>query len=80
MLDGRFSVTQLMGWFKLLKRVFDLDLAHCPQCGGDLKIIAASWNRRWSRRSFRTWGCGREHRLGRQSVARRCKRPDAAQP
>ena len=23
------------------ERVFDLDLEHCPQCGGDLKIIAA---------------------------------------
>ena len=23
------------------KRVFDIDLEHCPQCGGDLKIIAA---------------------------------------
>jgi rRNA maturation endonuclease Nob1 len=26
---------------RLLKRVFDLDLAHCPNCGGELKIIAA---------------------------------------
>ena len=26
---------------KLLKRVFDLDLKHCPNCGGELKIIAA---------------------------------------
>ena len=30
-----------MGWARLLKRVFDLNLEHCPQCGGDLKIIAA---------------------------------------
>ena len=30
-----------LGWAKLLKRVFDLDLEHCPNCGGDLKIIAA---------------------------------------
>ena len=22
-----------MGWARLLKRVFDLDLEHCPQCG-----------------------------------------------
>jgi hypothetical protein len=28
-------------WVKLLKRVFDLDLEHCPNCGGELKIIAA---------------------------------------
>ena len=26
---------------RLLKRVFEIDLEHCPQCGGDLKIIAA---------------------------------------
>jgi len=30
-----------MGWARLLKRVFDIDLERCPQCGGDLKIIAA---------------------------------------
>ena len=28
-----------MGWARLLKRVFGIDLEHCPQCGGDLKII-----------------------------------------
>jgi len=26
---------------RLLKRVFGIDLEHCPQCGGDVKIIAA---------------------------------------
>ncbi len=30
-----------MGWARLLKRVFDIDLEHCPQCGDTLKIIAA---------------------------------------
>jgi hypothetical protein len=25
----------------LLKRVFEFDLEHCPNCGGELKIIAA---------------------------------------
>ena len=30
-----------LSWGKLLKRVFDLDLEHCPNCGGELKIIAA---------------------------------------
>jgi len=30
-----------MGWARLLRRVFDLDLEHCPRCGGDMKIIAA---------------------------------------
>ena len=28
-----------LSWAKLLKRVFDLDLEHCPNC--ELKIIAA---------------------------------------
>jgi hypothetical protein len=31
-----------IGWARLLKRVFDLDMQHCPNCGGgELKIIAA---------------------------------------
>ena len=30
-----------LSWAKLLKRVFDLDLEHCPNCGGQLNIIAA---------------------------------------
>jgi len=30
-----------MSWARLLKRVFDIDLEHCPACGGALKIIAA---------------------------------------
>ncbi len=30
-----------MSWARLLKRVFDIDVEHCPHCGGKLKIIAA---------------------------------------
>ena len=30
-----------MSWARLLKRVFGIDLEHCPNCGGALKIIAA---------------------------------------
>ena len=30
-----------MSWARLLKRVLDIDIEHCPNCGGDLKIIAA---------------------------------------
>ena len=34
--------SQRMGWARLLKRVFDIDLRRCPSCGaGELKIIAA---------------------------------------
>jgi hypothetical protein len=30
-----------MNWARLLKRVFNIDVEHCPHCGGHLKIIAA---------------------------------------
>jgi uncharacterized protein with PIN domain len=30
-----------MRWAQLLKRVFDIDIEHCPHCGGQLKAIAA---------------------------------------
>ena len=29
-----------LSWAKLLKRVFEIDMEHCPICGGQLKIIA----------------------------------------
>jgi len=30
-----------LSWANLLKRVFEIDMEHCPNCGGELKIIAA---------------------------------------
>ena len=35
-----------LSWARLLKRVFNIDVEHCPQCGcgGTLKIIAAIEN------------------------------------
>ncbi len=29
-----------LSWAKLLKRVFEIDMEHCTNCGGELKIIA----------------------------------------
>jgi hypothetical protein len=35
-----------ISWARLLKRVFDIDMQHCPNCGaGELKIIAAIFER-----------------------------------
>jgi hypothetical protein len=30
-----------LSWARLLERVFEIDMEHCPSCGGELKIIAA---------------------------------------
>ena len=30
-----------LSWARLLKQVFDIDLEHCPNCGGPLTIIVA---------------------------------------
>ena len=33
-------------WARLLNRVFDIDMQHCPNCGdGELKLIAAKLER-----------------------------------
>ena len=30
-----------ISWARLLKRVFEIDMEHCPNCGGQLRLIAA---------------------------------------
>jgi len=35
------SMPARLSWARLLKRVFDIDIVQCSQCGGTLKIIAA---------------------------------------
>ncbi|MCP4307921.1 MAG: IS91 family transposase, partial [bacterium] len=35
------SPSARMSWARLLKRVFDIDIEHCPHCGGNMKIITA---------------------------------------
>ena len=34
-------VSVRISWARLLKQVFDIDIEHCPHCGGSMKIIAA---------------------------------------
>jgi hypothetical protein len=45
-----------LGWAKLLKRVFNLDLTHCPRCGGDLRVIAAILQRQAIEKSLNHLG------------------------
>lgn len=35
------STSVRISWAHLLKRVFEIDIEHCPYCGGTMKIIAA---------------------------------------
>ena len=52
-----------LSWAKLLKRVFEINMAQCPNCGGELKIIAATLeqpvieNLRSRCKRFRTDNC-----------------------
>ena len=39
--EALYARAARMSWARLLKRVFDIDVEHCPHCGGNLKIIAA---------------------------------------
>ncbi len=39
--EPQSSAQVRISWTCLLKRVFDVDMEHCPNCGGNLKIIAA---------------------------------------
>ena len=45
-LESVQAMPRRIGWARLLKRVFDIDMQHCPNCGGgELKIIAANLER-----------------------------------
>ena len=39
-----------MGWAKLLKRVFDIDIQTCLKCGGQIKVISAIHNQQLIKR------------------------------
>jgi len=40
-LDCRWSWPVRLSWARLLERVVEIGLEHCPICGGELKLIAA---------------------------------------
>ena len=69
-----------LSWAKLLKRVVDLDLEHCPNCGGKLNIIAAVLEQPVIEKILTHLGLQARAPPPARLAARRCKRPEAAQP
>ena len=54
-------------WAMLIKRVYEVDPLSCPQCGGQMKVVAfiePPHKARWSRRSCVTAVCGRHSQRG----------------
>ena len=45
-----------MGWAKMLKRVFDIDIQICSKCGGQIKIISAIHNQQVIKRILNSLG------------------------
>ena len=41
LVEGWFGACQSMSLARLLKQMFEVDIEHCPNCGGELTIIAA---------------------------------------
>ena len=39
--EGASKGRRTISWARLLKRVFDIDMEICPNCGGQIKVIAA---------------------------------------
>ena len=62
------SAPARMSWAQLLKLVFDIDIEHCPICGGALKIIGATEDAPVTLRSSAIWACQPEPRRVRQLV------------
>jgi hypothetical protein len=60
-----------MNWSRLLKRVVDIDMRHCPNCGGGgLKIIAAVLERQVIETILTPWGWIRSRRPGAERARR----------
>ena len=57
----RFFVLSDGWWARLLKRVFDIDMQHCPNCGGGrVEIIAAILERPVIEKIIEQVGLGRQ--------------------
>ena len=57
-----------MGWAKMLKRVFDIDIQTCSKCGGQIKIISAIHNQQIIKRILTH--IREEHRIPELSLPR----------
>ena len=64
---------------RLLKRVFEIDLEHCPNCGGELKIIAAILEQPVIEKILTHLGLQARAPPARLRC-RRCRRPERSQP
>ena len=69
-----------MSWARLLKRVFEIVLEHCPNCGGELKVIAAILEQPVIERILTHLGLQPTRSRSPPPVGRRCKRPDPQRP
>ena len=65
---------------KLHKRVCEIDMAHCPNCGGELKIIAVILEQPVIEKIPAPWLCRPEHPRRRRPVGRSFKRPESLPP
>jgi hypothetical protein len=61
---------------RLLERVFDLDLEHCPNCGGELKIMAAILEQPVIEKILTHLGLQARAPPPSPRVARRCRPPE----
>ena len=71
-----------LGWAKLLKYVFELDLEHCSNCGGELEILEGILEQPVTEEILTHLGLPARapSSPGPAPGARRCKRPDRSQP
>jgi hypothetical protein len=60
-------------WVKLLKRVFEIDRQHCPNCSSELKIIAAIVERPVIEMILKHRRCRLGHRRAQPHMAGPCE-------